>query len=110
MRTRQFNDSFYATRLKHIKTLKCDVDVRMKIKKPNLLHDWLHDVDFTMCKQKKRPSILKYQSNIAPKPATGKQGYSMTQNKHFTWSLVHVRDLSNISITGHALSAKVTLQ
>ena len=103
MRKRQFNDSFNATRLKHIKTLKCDVDVRMKIKKPNLLHEWLHDVDFTMCKQKKRPSILKYQSNIAPKPATGKQGYSMTQNKHLTplkavelWSLAHVRDLSNL--------------
>ena len=52
----------------------------MKIKKPYLLHDWLHDVDFTMCKLKKRPSILKYQSITASKLATGMQGYIMTKN------------------------------
>ena len=35
-----------------------------------------------MCKQKKRPSILKYQSNIASNPAIGMHRYRMTKPKH----------------------------
>ena len=52
--------------------------------KPNFLHDLLHGVDSTMCKQGKHRIMLKCQSNIAPKPATGMQGYTMTKNKHLT--------------------------
>ena len=51
--------------------------------------------------------------NIASKPATRIQGYTMTKKKHLT-SLKAVRvevvgalrDLSNLKITGHALPAK----
>ena len=35
---------------KNLKNVKCEVNVSMKIKKPNLLHDWSHGVDLTMCK------------------------------------------------------------
>ena len=69
------------------------------IKKPSLLHDWLHGVDSTMCKYKKRPSMLKYQSNIASNPATGMQSFALTKINITTplkavelGSLVHVRD------------------
>ena len=68
----------------HKNRKKCDCDVRIKIKKPNLLHYWLHSVDITMWEQKKHPSILKYQSNIGSKPATGMQGLTITKNKHLT--------------------------
>ena len=56
----------------------------MKIKQPNILHDWSHDVDLTMCKQKKRPSVLKYQSDIASKPASETQSFTLTKNRHLT--------------------------
>ena len=48
---------------------------------PNL-HDLLHGVDSTICKQRKHRIMFKCQSNIASKPANGMQGYSMTKNKH----------------------------
>ena len=37
--------------------VKCDVNVRLKIKKPRLLPAWLHGVDLTMCKSSNRPII-----------------------------------------------------
>ena len=84
MQKRHFND-----RINHIiltpikKTLKCDVYVSVNIKNNNnLLSDWSYGVDLTMCRQKKRASILKYQSNIASKPAPGMQSYIMAKNKH----------------------------
>ena len=50
--------------------LKCDVNVRIKIKKSRLLHAWLHGVDLAMCKQTKRQIIFTIQSNYASKQAT----------------------------------------
>ena len=38
--------------MKTFENEKFDVDVRTKIMKPNLLHDLLHGVDSTMCKQR----------------------------------------------------------
>ena len=62
-------------------------------------------------------TILKYQSNIASKPATGMQRYTMTKNLHLTslkavelGSLVHVMDVSNFELREHAFSATETLQ
>lgn len=66
-------------------------------------HEWQHGVEFTICNQKKYPTILKYQSNIASRPATGTQGYTMVNDKHLTslesvrlGSSVHERDLSKL--------------
>ena len=64
----------------------------------------MHDgVDLTMCKEKKRPSILKYQPNIASKPATGMLSYTLTKNEHLAslkavklGPFVHVREVSNL--------------
>ena len=50
MQKRHFNDRIKATICKTIKNVKCDVNVGVKANKPNLLHDWLHGVDLTMCK------------------------------------------------------------
>ena len=93
------------------------MNVSINIKKPNLLSDWSHGVDLTKCKQKKRSSILKYKSNIASKPATGMQSYTLTKSKHLTslkavelGSLEHVQDVSNLQITGNALSATASFQ
>ena len=33
---------------KHTKNVKCDVNVSVKIEKPNLLHDWSHGLDLKM--------------------------------------------------------------
>ena len=38
--------------------VKCDVKVRINIKKPRLFHVWLFGVDLTMCKLNKRPIIF----------------------------------------------------
>ena len=55
----------------------------------------------------------KCQSNIASKPATGMQRYTMTKNKQNNFRRVNVvgalHNLLNLKITGHALPAKVTL-
>ena len=58
--------------------------------------------------------MLKYQANIASQHTTGMQRYTLTNNKHLTslravelGSFVHVRDISNQEITGHAFSATV---
>ena len=40
------------------------MSVRTKIMQPNLLHDLLHDVDSTMCKQRKHRIMLKCQSTM----------------------------------------------
>ena len=90
--------------MKTLKNVICDVNVSVKIKKSNILHDLSHGVDLAMCKQTKRPSVIIYQSNIASKPATGTpQSYTLTKNRHLTslkavelGSLVHVRVLSNL--------------
>ena len=94
--------------MKHIKTIKCDMNVKMKIKKPNLLYA----VDSRMCKickSKKRLCILKYQSNIASKHDTGMQRYTISKNKHLMsfkavelGSLAHPRDILSAEITGNA--------
>ena len=47
------------------------MDIREKIMKVKLLHDLLHGVDSTICKQREHCIVLKCQSNIASKPATG---------------------------------------
>ena len=46
---------------------------------PNLLHDLLQVVNSTMCNQRKDRIMLKCQSNIASKQATGPQGHTMTK-------------------------------
>ena len=75
------------------------MDVRTKIMKLNLLHDLLHGVDYTMCKQRKHRIMLKCQSNIDSKPATGMQGYTMTKNKHLTsLKAVELRSLVHYGI------------
>ena len=69
-----------------------------------------------MYKQRKHRIMLKYQSNIASKPATGMQGYTVTKKAFNVTESRRVevvgalRDLSNLKITGHALSVKVILQ
>ena len=50
MQKRHFNDRLNAIILKPLNNVKCDVNVSVKLKKRNLLHDWSHDVDLTMCK------------------------------------------------------------
>ena len=50
--------------------VKCDVNVRVKIKKPRLFHVRLFGVDLTMCILSKRPIIFVMQLNIASKHAT----------------------------------------
>ena len=52
--------------------------------KPNFLHDLLHCVNSTMFKQRKHRTMLKCQSNIASKPATGMHGYRLAENTHLT--------------------------
>ena len=37
--------------MKTNKKRKCNLNVKVKIKKPYLLHDWSHGVDLTMCKR-----------------------------------------------------------
>ena len=65
---RHFNN---VIKMKHTYTnVKCDKNVRMKIKKSNFLYAGLHGVDLTMCKYQKHPSILKYQSKNASKQDT----------------------------------------
>ena len=63
-----------------------------------------------MCKQRKHRIMLKCQSNIASKPATGMQGYTVIKNKYLTSIEVvcALWDLSNVKITGHALLTKLT--
>ena len=61
--------------------VKCDVNVRMKIKKPRLYHVRLFGVDLTMCKSSKRPIKFVMQSNIASKHATWMARYTMVVNK-----------------------------
>ena len=102
--------------MKTLKNKKCGVDVRTKIMNPINLQDLLHGVDFTVCKQSKQCFMLKCQSNIASKPVTGMQRYTISKKKHLT-SLKVVRvevvgalgDLSNLKIIGHALPAKCYL-
>ena len=52
-----------------------------------------------MCKLKARLSILKKQSNIALKPASGMQRYALTKNKHLM-SLKAVRSLNRLCLCG----------
>ena len=66
--------------MKRHSKVKCDVNVKIKNKKPDPLHDKLHGVDLIMCKQKNKLSS------------------------------VHVRNISNQQITGHVFFAKMTLQ
>ena len=50
-------------KMKTYENVKCDVNVRSKIKKPRLLPATLHGVDLTICKLCKRPiifAIVKY--------------------------------------------------
>ena len=61
--------------------VKCDVNVRIKIKKPRLFDVWLFGVDLTVCKLNKRPIIFIMQSNIAAKHATRMARYTMVVNK-----------------------------
>ena len=86
MQKHHFNDRINTIicRPIHVNNVKCDMNVSVKIKKPKHLHDWSHGVALTVCKYKIRPSILKHQSNIATKPATGMQRYTLTKNKHLT--------------------------
>ena len=56
--------------MKTYENVKCDVNVRIEIKKPRLFHVWLFGVDLTMCKLNKHPIIFVMQSNIASKHAT----------------------------------------
>ena len=56
--------------MKTYENVKCDVNVRIKIKKPHLFHALLFGVDLTMCKLNKRPIIFLMKSNIALKHAT----------------------------------------
>ena len=56
--------------MKTYENVECDVNVRIKIKKPCLSSVWLFGVDLTMCKLNKRPIIFVMQSNIVPKHAT----------------------------------------
>ena len=56
--------------MKTYENVKCDVNVRIKIKKPGLFHVWLFGVDLTMCKLNKRPIVFVIQSSIVSKHAT----------------------------------------
>ena len=67
--------------MKTYENVKCDVNVRIKIKKSRLFHVWLFGVDLTMCKLNKRPIVFVMQSNIASKHATGMARYTMVVNK-----------------------------
>ena len=60
--------------------VKYDVNVKIKNKKLNPLHDWLHGVDFSICTKIKRSSILKFQLNIASKSATVMHINTMTKD------------------------------
>ena len=44
--------------------VKCDVNVRIKIRKPRLFHVWLFGVNLTICKLNKCPIKFVMQSNI----------------------------------------------
>ena len=67
--------------------------------KPNLLHDLLYGVGYTMCKQRKHRIMLKRWSNVASKSATVMQGYTMTKNKHLTsLNCVELRSLVHYGI------------
>ena len=59
-----------------------------------------------MCKLKKRPSVLKYQSNFASKPATSVQRFKAVE----FGSSVHERNILNVKITERTLLATMTLQ
>ena len=94
--------------MKHIKTIKCDINVRMLIKKPYLL-DAVDSRMCKICKSKKRLCILKYQSNIASKQDTGMERYTISKNKHLMsfkdvelGSVAHPQDILNAEITGYA--------
>ena len=56
--------------MKTYENVKCDVNVRIKIKKPRFFHVWLFGVDLIMCILNKCPIILVMQSNIASEHAT----------------------------------------
>ena len=51
--------------MKTYENVKCDVNVRIKIKKSRLYHVWLFGVDLTMCKLNKSQIIFVMQSNVA---------------------------------------------
>ena len=81
------------------------------------MHDWSHGVDLTMCKKISALAYSKDQSNIASKPGTGTSSYTLTKNKLSTalkavelGSLVFVRVVSSLWITGHALLAILNFQ
>ena len=70
---------------------------------------------YDMCKQRKHRVVLKCQSNIASRPATEMQGYTMTKNKYLTsLKASELRSLvyygiyrTNLMLTGHALPQKL---
>ena len=93
--------------------VKCEVNVRTKIKKPRLLHAWLNGVDSTMCQSNNRPIIFAIQSSIALKQATSKAIYAMRENKRLTSlravgfeSLVHIRGKINLETSEHDFLGK----
>ena len=45
--------------MKTYENVKCDVNVRIKIKKPPLFQVWLFGVDLTMCKFKKTSNHIR---------------------------------------------------
>ena len=99
--------------MKTYKNVKCDVNVRIKIKKPRLFHVLLFDVDLTICKLNKRLIIFQMQSNIASKHATWMARYTMVVNKRLTslravgfGSLVNIRDKINLETLEHAFLGK----
>ena len=99
MRKRHFKDKTNAIIRKHLKTLKCDVGVRTKIMKHNLIHYLIHGVDSTMCKQRKHRIMLKCKSNSASKPVPGMQGCTMTKNTHLlSLKAVELRSLVHYGI------------
>ena len=99
--------------MKHYENVKCDVNVRIKIKKSRFYHVWLFGVDLTMCKLNKSQIIFVMQSNVASKHATSIARDTMVVKKRLTslravgfGSLVNIRDQIKIETSEHAFLEK----